>query len=92
MVSRQLLEQYAMSVSRWIQCEEAISELLSCKASTTVMQIASPYVLMSQAYMKQITQVWYQIYQIVKDNGNEDIDGLDPQDLMMEKLLKSRRK
>lgn len=26
LVSRQLLEQYAMSVSRWIQCEEAISE------------------------------------------------------------------
>ena len=27
LVSFQLIEQYAMSVSRWIQCEEAISEL-----------------------------------------------------------------
>lgn len=93
LVSRQLLEQYAMSVSRWIQCEEAISEFgFLAKHPTTGNAIASPYVSMSQAYMKQITQVWYQIYQVVKDNGNEDVDELDPQDLMMEKLLKSRRK
>ena len=26
LVSGQLIEQYAMSVSRWVQCEEAISE------------------------------------------------------------------
>lgn len=93
LVSRQLIEQYAMSVSRWIQCEEAISEFgFLAKHPTTGNAIGSPYVQMSQAYMKQITQVWYHIYQIVKDNGIDDVDELDPQDLMMEKLLKARRK
>lgn len=93
LVSRQLIEQYAMSVSRWIQCEDAISEFgFLAKHPTTGNAIASPYVQMSQAYMKQITQVWYQIYQVIKDNGNADVDELDAQDIMMEKLLKQRRK
>ncbi len=92
LISIQLLEQYTMSVSRWIQCEEAISEFgFLAKHPTTGNAIASPYVQMSQAYMKQITQVWYQIYQVIKDNGNADIDELDPQDIMMEKLLKTKR-
>lgn len=69
LVNNQLLEQYAMSVSRWIQCEEAISEFgFLAKHPTTGNAIASPYVAMSQTYMKQVNQVWYQIYQIVKEN------------------------
>ena len=52
----------------------------------------SPYVAMSQNYMKQTNQLWFQIYQIVKDNGNADIDQLDEQDIMMETLLKQKKK
>lgn len=92
LVSSQLVEQYAMSVSRWIQCEDAISEFgMLAKHPTTGNAIASPYVLMSQNYMKQINATWYQIYQIVKDNGSEGVDELDPQDLMMEALLKAKK-
>lgn len=92
LVNTQLIEQYAMSVSRWIQCEEAISEFgMLAKHPTTGNAIASPYVSMSQAYMKQVNQIWYQIYSIIQDNGSAEIDELDPQDLMMEKLLKSRK-
>ena len=69
LVSKQLIEQYAMSVSRWIQCEEAISEYgFLSKHPTTGAACASPYVAMSQQYMKQVNQVWYQIFQIV--NGD----------------------
>lgn len=91
-VSTQLLEQYAMSVARWIQTEDAISEYgMLAKHPTTGAAIASPYVTMAQAYMKQINATWYQIYSIVKDNGSEDAEELDEQDIMMEKLLKMRR-
>jgi hypothetical protein len=49
-ISPQLVEQYAMSVSRWIQCEEAISTYgLLGKHPTTGAPIASPFVAMSQA-------------------------------------------
>ena len=92
LVSSQLLEQYAMSVSRWIQCEEAISEYgFLAKHPTTGNAMQSPYVAMSQNYMKQVNQVWFQIYQVVKDNCTVDFGGASPQDDLMEKLLKTRR-
>ena len=91
-VSEQLISEYAMSVARWIQTEDAISEYgMLAKHPTTGAAIASPYVTMAQAYMKQINATWYQIYAIVKDNGSEDAEEFDAQDNMMEKLLKMRR-
>ena len=93
LVSTQLLEQYAMSVSRWVQCEEAISEFgFLAKHPTTGNAMQSPYVAMSQNYMKQVNQVWFQIYQIVKDNCTSDYGGANPQDDLMERLLQARRK
>jgi len=92
LVNAQLVEQYAMSVSRWIQCEEAISEYgFLAKHPTTGNPIASPYVTMSQTYMKQVNQAWFQIYQIVKENCAADYNGPNPQDDVMERLLRSRR-
>lgn len=93
LVSGQLIEQYAMSISRWMQCEEAISEFgFLAKHPTTGNAIASPYVSMSQQYMKQSNQIWYQIYQIVKENCSVDFGGDSPHDDMMERLLASRRR
>jgi len=91
LVNSQLVESYAMSVSRWIQCEDAISEFgFLAKHPTTGAACASPYVAMSQTYMKQVNQVWYQIFQVVKQNCMSDFDG-SPQDDLMEKLLRSKR-
>lgn len=91
LVSTQLVEQYAMSVSRWMQCEQAVSEYgFLAKHPTTGAACASPYVSMSQQYMKQVNQVWYQIFQIVKENCSVEFQGT-PQDDMMERLLRSRK-
>lgn len=91
-VSAQLIEQYAMSVSRWIQCEECISEFgFLAKHPTTGNAIASPYVAMSQTYMKQVNQVWYQIFQVVKENCSVEWQGATPQDDVMERLLRTRK-
>lgn len=88
-VSKQLVEQYAMSVARWIQTEELISEYgFLAKHPTTGQAIASPYVLMSQNYMKQVNQLWYQIYQIVKERCSEGI--LEETDDPMERLLRAK--
>ena len=93
LISTQLLEQYAMSVSRWVQCEEAISEFgFLAKHPTTGNAMQSPYVAMSQNYMKQVNQIWFQIYQVVKDNCSADIGGANPQDDLMERLLQTRRR
>ena len=59
LVSEQLIDQYAMSVSRWIQCEEAISSygLLGKHPTVTGSPIQSPFVAMSQSFMKQAQQM-----------------------------------
>ena len=92
LVSPQLLQQYAMAVARWIQCEMAVSEYgFLAKHPTTGAAIASPYVTMSREYMKQINQIWFQISQIVKENNSTSYQGANPQDDMMERLLTTRR-
>jgi len=42
---------------------------------------------MAHAFMKQINQSWYHIYQIVKENCTRTIPSNNPQDDMMERLL-----
>lgn len=91
LVSRQLVEQYAMSVSRWIHCEEIVSKTgYIAKHPTTSAPIASPYVSMSQAYLKQASVCWNQIFTVVRENCSVEFQG-NPQDDMMEKLLRSRK-
>lgn len=92
LVNVQLIEQYAMSVSRWIQCEEAISEFgFLAKHPTTGNAIASPYIAMSRDYMKQVNSTWFSIYQIVKENCSVEYGGATPHDDLMERLLSARR-
>ena len=75
-VNSQLIEQYATSVARWLQCEEAITKFgFLGKHPITGAPIQSPYVAMSQSFMKQANLAWLQI-----------------QDDVMEQLLRSRRK
>jgi hypothetical protein len=92
LVSPQLLERYAMSVARWIQCEEAITEYgFLAKHPTTGNAIQSPYVAMGQNYMTQTNRLWYEIFQIVRENCVGEYKGANPQDDVMERLLTARR-
>lgn len=92
LVNTQLIEQYAMALSRWIQCEQAISEYgFLAKHPTTGNAIASPYVSMSRDYMEQVNAVWFQIYQVVRENCSVEYGGASPQDDLMERLLSARK-
>ena len=92
LVSTQLLERYAMSVARWIQCEEAVTEYgFLAKHPTTGNAIQSPYVAMGQNYMTQTNRLWFEIFQIVKENSTGEYKGANPQDDMIERLLSSRK-
>jgi hypothetical protein len=46
---------------------------------------------MSREYMKQSNQIWYQIFQIVKENNSASYQGANPQDDLMERLLSAPR-
>mgnify|MGYP007000710966 CR=1 FL=1 len=87
LINPMLLEQYAMSASRWVQLEGINSQYGFITKTAQGVVTASPSV--AQAYMKQTNQLWYQIYQIVKENCSTAFDGT-PQDDLMERLLKAR--
>jgi len=90
-VNPRLVEAYAQSFTRYIQCEEAISTYgLLGKHPTTGGAIASPFVQMSQSFQKQANLLWYEIFDIVKQNCTTAFIS-NPQDDIMEALLSSRR-
>lgn len=91
LVNPRLIEAYAQAFARYIQCEEAISTYgLLGKHPTTGGVITSPFVQMSQQYQKSANLIWYEIYDIVKQNCTEVFED-NPNDTM-ELLLRARRK
>ena len=89
-VNPRLIESYAQAFTRYIQCEEAISTYgLLGKHPTTGAAIASPFVQMSQSFQKQANVLWYEIFDIVKQNCTTAFVG-NPQDDIMEALLSGR--
>ena len=90
LVSKELLESYAMSYARTVQCERSLSsDGFQAKHPSTGKAIQSPYVAMLVEFKKQMSQAWYQIYQVVKDNMGANAPGItnDP----MERLLSGRK-
>ena len=91
-ISPQLLERYAMCSARWIQCEEMTSSLgFLSKHPTTGKPIPSPFINIGINYMNQATRLWNEIFQIVKENCSTDYSEPNPQDDLMERLLRARK-
>ncbi|KAF1268425.1 terminase [Streptococcus agalactiae] len=90
LVNKRLIESYAQAFARYIQCEEAISTYgLLGKHPTTGGVVTSPFVQMSVQFQKQANLLWYEIYDIVKQNCTEVFE--DTGNDMMERLLRSRK-
>ena len=90
-VSPALLERYAMSSARWIQCEEMTNRMgFLSKHPTTQKPIPSPFINIGINYMNQAVRLWNEIFQIVKENCSVDYSGPNPQEDLMERLLRSR--
>ena len=87
LVNKRLIEAYAQAFARYIQCEEATSTYgLLGKHPTTGGVMASPFVQMSQQYQKSANLIWYEIYDIVKQNCTEVFED-NPNDTMELLLL-----
>ena len=90
-VSPQLIERYAMSTARWIQCETVTSELgFLAKHPTTGAAIQSPYVAIANTYLTQANRLWSEIFQLVRENCTGEYDGAVTEDPMAQ-LLKARK-
>ena len=90
LVNKRLIESYAQAFARYIQCEDAVSTYgLLGKHPTTGGVMVSPFVQMSQQFQKSANMVWYEIYDIVKQNCTETFE--DNLNDTMEQLLRKRR-
>src|SRR5699024_6767557 len=70
LINPQILERYAMSAARWMQCETAVTEFgFLAKHPTTGNAMQSPYVAMSQNFMTQTNRLWLEIYQVIRENS-----------------------
>ena len=91
LVNPRLIETYSQAMARYIQCEDATSTYgLLGKHPTTGGGMTSPFVQMSQQYQKSANLIWYEIYDIVKQNCTEVFE--DSTTDTMELLLRARRK
>ena len=92
LVNHRLVESYSEAFARYIQCSEAVSKFgLLGKHPTTGAPIASPFVQMALSFQKQANLLWYEIFDVVKQNSTTAYEG-SPQDDAMEKLLRARSK
>jgi hypothetical protein len=90
-VNPRLVEAYAQMFTRYIQCEQAVSTYgLLGKHPTTGGAIANPFVQMSLSYQKQANLLWYEIFEIVKQNCTTAFVG-NPKDDIMEALLSGKK-
>ena len=90
LIHPRLLESYAQNFARYIQCEDAISTYgLLGKHPTTGGVVTSPFVQMSHQFQKTANLIWYEIFDVVKENCTEEFED-NPNDTM-ELLLRSRR-
>ena len=91
-VNPRLVEAYSQAFARFIKCEEAISTFgFLGKHPTTGNAIANPFVQMSISFQKQANLLWYEIFDIVKQNCTTDFTEPAQNDVM-ELLLTTRKK
>lgn len=90
-VSPILVEQYSVCVARWVICEEEVSKLgYIGRHPTSGAPIKSPFVSLSQEYMKRANSLWNEIFNIVKENSSVEVSATTPTDDFMELLLRKR--
>lgn len=90
-INPRLIETYAQAFARYIQCEDAISTYgFLGKHPTTGGAVANPFVQMSLSFQKQANLLWYEIFDIVKQNCTTDYTQT-PKDDVMELLLNVRK-
>lgn len=90
LVMPQIIEQFAMVSARLIHCEQAISEFGYLVKKSNGSAAASPYVAMSNEYRRQANQLYYQIYQIIKENSSVEVGTMSTSNDVMENLLRRR--
>ena len=71
LVQPHLIEQYALSYARYSQAETALHQFGMLAKGTNGNPVPSPYIEISQTYLKQSQYIWLAIYSVIKDTCND---------------------
>lgn len=92
LITKEQIENFAEISARQIQCQQLIDEYgFLSRHPTTNAPISSPFVKMSLDYMRQATNLWQQIYNVVKQNFSRSYKSGSANDNMEKLLGKIRR-
>ena len=81
------LEEYAFCKDRWLEAEDNISKYGMTIHDPKGKTIQSPYIDISKYYLKATNDVWFKIYQVVRECKLKKWSDDTPNDDVMEKLL-----
>ena len=87
LVNPHLIEQYSMSMGRWVQLESLQSQIGPISKQINGEMKVSPIVTMAQNYLREARALWNEIWYIVQSNCSEPFSG-SPMDDEMERLLR----
>ncbi len=87
LVNPHLIEQYAMSMGRWVQLESLQSQVGPFSKQINGEMKTSPIVTMAQNYLREARALWNEIWYIVQSNCTQPFSG-NPMDDEMERLLR----
>jgi len=92
LITKEQIENFAEISARQIQCQQMIDTYGFLSAHpTTGKPIQSPFVKMSLDYMRQASNLWLQIYNVVKQNFSSAYKKGSANDSMEQLLGKIRR-
>jgi len=86
------IEEYAFCKARWMECEEKNTQHGLLVKDQNGKAMPSPFVQMAQSYLKDTNDVWLKIYSVVRESKLKKWEGRQPNDDIMERLLKGKDK
>ncbi|MBQ7797583.1 MAG: terminase [Clostridia bacterium] len=86
------IEEYAHCKARWFECEMMNNKHgLVVKNPSNGNAVMSPYVALAQTYLKQTNDCWAKIYSVVRESALSNWEDSNPNDDVMEQLLRGNK-
>lgn len=90
LVSPEIIEGYAFAYARVIQCERLISKYGMLAKNSQGLAIQSPYIGISDIYMKKANEKWKIIQQIIFENCSTEYESGSSEGDFMEDILSGK--
>lgn len=85
------LQEYAFCKARWMDCEEMNTTHGLIMKDDKGRPVTSPYVQLSQIYLRQTNEVWAKIYVVIREAKLSKYTDSSPNDDVLESLFRGKK-